>query len=101
MAEIDPHKLLGEALKGWAKGDLPSEPPRRWERFSDVVILPSGAFEQPEWGAEDGLWEVVAEALGAERVARMGEVLLVTPLLCMHSAAVQLASNSSIGLASG
>ena len=74
MAEKDPHKLLGEALRGWVKGDLPSEPPKRWERFSDVVILPSGSFEQPEWGAEDGLWEVVAEALGAERVARMGEV---------------------------
>ena len=74
MAENDPHKLLGEALRDWAKGDLPSEPPRRWERFSDVVILPSGSFEQPEWGAVEGLWEGVAEALGAKRVARMGEV---------------------------
>ena len=76
MAENDPHKLLGEALRNWAKGELPSEPPRRWERFSDVVILPSGSFEQQEWGAVDGLWDVVAGA--KEELCLVAMILLLT-----------------------
>ena len=74
MEREDPHSALERALREWAGGDLPGEPPRRWERFSDVAILPPGSFPGPEWVPDEALWRAIAGALGAERLARMGEV---------------------------
>ena len=74
MARSDPHELLESALRDWVGGPLPEDPPSRWERFADVAILPPGSFADRAWGPGDGLWEAVAGALGADRLARMGEV---------------------------
>jgi len=70
----DPHARLEGLVRGWASGVLPGDLPRKWERFSDVAIIPHDAFKGPDWEADLGLWEAVAEALGAKRLARMGEV---------------------------
>ncbi len=70
----DPHVRLEKAVREWASGGMPGGLPRRWERFSDVAIVPHGSFNEPEWASDEGLWEAVAEALGAKRLARMGEV---------------------------
>ncbi|MED5158766.1 MAG: methyltransferase, partial [Candidatus Thermoplasmatota archaeon] len=47
----------------------------KWERFSDVVLLPDSAFRN-EWGTyvSEKLWGAVAKALKSERVARLGEI---------------------------
>ena len=74
MGADDPHARLERAVRGWASGDPPGDLPRRWERFSDVAIIPHDSFKGPDWEADGGLWEAVAEALGAKRLARMGEV---------------------------
>ena len=74
MGAEDPHARLERAVRGWASGDPPGDLPRRWERFSDVAIIPHDSFKGPDWEADGGLWEAVAEALGAKRLARMGEV---------------------------
>jgi tRNA wybutosine-synthesizing protein 3 len=66
--------MLEEAVKDLYDGDLPGELPRRWERFSDVAIMPHGSFEGDGWSPDETLWEAVAGALGAKRLARMGEV---------------------------
>jgi tRNA wybutosine-synthesizing protein 3 len=66
--------MLEEAVKELYKGRLPGDLPRRWERFSDVAIMPHGSFEGDEWTQDGPLWEAVAGALGAKRLARMGEV---------------------------
>ena len=73
MQERDPHARLDSALRELYGRELPGVVPRRWERFADVAILPSGAFASEEW-AHPGLWPAVALALGAGRLARMGEV---------------------------
>ena len=84
MHRDDPHRRLaesvGEVLReaGMAQEEcraLLGLLPRKWERFSDVVLLPSSAF-RGEWGTHcsDGLWRAVADALNAERVARLGEI---------------------------
>ena len=73
MQERDPHTRLGSSLRELFGGDLPGTIPRRWERFADVAILPSGAFASEGWSHPD-LWSAVALALGADRLARMGEV---------------------------
>ena len=73
MTSRDPHARLEEAVCELFSGTLPGELPRRWERFSDVAIMPHGSFEGPEWLSDD-LWETVASSLGAKRLARMGEV---------------------------
>ena len=66
--------MLEEAIKELYGGSLPGDLPRRWERFSDVAIMPHGSFGGDAWSSEEGLWEAVARALGAKRLARMGEV---------------------------
>jgi len=66
--------MLEEAVKELYDGSLPGVLPRRWERFSDVAIMPHGSFEGDGWTPEEPLWEAVAGALGAKRLARMGEV---------------------------
>ena len=66
--------MLEEAVKGLYGGSLPGEMPRRWERFSDVAIIPHGSFEGDGWPPDEQLWEAVSGALGAKRLARMGEV---------------------------
>ena len=74
MPGRDPHSILEEAIKELYGGSLPGDLPRRWERFSDVAIMPHGSFRGDAWSSEGGLWEAVASALGAKRLARMGEV---------------------------
>ncbi len=74
MSGRDPHSMLEEAVKELYDGSLPGVLPRRWERFSDVAIMPHGSFEGEGWSPDEPLWEAVAGALGAKRLARMGEV---------------------------
>ena len=74
MGRDDPHARLERAVREWASGDIPGSIPKRWERFSDVAIIPCDSFDGPEWEPDEGLWQAVAGALGAKRLARMGEV---------------------------
>ena len=74
MAGRGPHSMLEEAVKELYGGSVPGDLPRRWERFSDVAIMPHGSFQGDAWSSEEGFWEAVARALGAKRLARMGEV---------------------------
>jgi len=96
MTRFDPHSNLEEGLRnlligsGFSKGiPLPSDVPKKWEIFDDVVILPSSAFISKFWDSvsEPSLWICVAKSLGVERVFRKGEVEgptrnpLIEPLL--------------------
>ena len=74
MPGRDPHSMLEETVKELYGGILPGDLPRRWERFSDVAIMPHGSFQGDAWSSDESLWEAVAGALGAKRIARMGEV---------------------------
>ena len=74
MGRDDPHARLERAVSEWSSGDIRGSVPKRWERFSDVAIIPRGSFDGPEWEPDEGLWQAVAGALGAKRLARMGEV---------------------------
>ena len=74
MPGRDPHSILEDAIRELYGGSVPGDLPRRWERFSDVAIMPHGSFQGDAWSSEQGLWEAVARALGAKRLARMGEV---------------------------
>ncbi len=84
MRREDPHRRLAEAVGGLLAEQGASDEeciallellPSKWERFSDVVLLPSSAFRE-EWGeyTSDGLWRAVAGAIGADRVGRVGEI---------------------------
>ena len=69
-----PHRRLEKALTERLGGELPGKIPTKWEKFSDVVILPQNAFCEAEWKVDESLWKIVAESLNAKRIARMGEV---------------------------
>ena len=74
MSKWDPHNRLEEALSARFGGSAPGKIPSKWERFADVAILPRWSFSEDFWGADESLWEAIAEALGAKRLGRMGEV---------------------------
>ena len=74
MSGKGPHSKLEDAVRDLYGGGLPGDLPSRWERFSDVAIIPHGSFEGDGWHPGEPLWEAVAGALGARRLARMGEV---------------------------
>ncbi|XP_058703814.1 tRNA wybutosine-synthesizing protein 2 homolog isoform X3 [Poecile atricapillus] len=65
-------RLLGS---GWSE-QLERDVPHAWQRHGDLVLLSEDSFKGEPWerlGPE--LWETVASALGARRVARRGRVM--------------------------
>jgi hypothetical protein len=46
--------------------------PRKYEWLGDMVVLPAGAFCGEPWEGMGGLWDCIAEALGARRILRAG-----------------------------
>ncbi|NXP49240.1 TYW2 protein, partial [Heliornis fulica] len=65
-------RLLGDT---WSE-KLERDVPRSWQRHGDLVLLSEDSFRSVPWdklGPE--LWETVASALGARRLARQGRVL--------------------------
>ncbi|XP_032993803.1 tRNA wybutosine-synthesizing protein 2 homolog isoform X2 [Lacerta agilis] len=58
----------------WSK-ELERDLPRSWQRHGDLVLFSEESFREPIWGElGQELWEVVAGALGAQRVAKRGRV---------------------------
>ncbi|NXS41863.1 TYW2 protein, partial [Balaeniceps rex] len=65
-------RLLGES---WSE-ELERDVPRAWQRHGDLVLLSEDSFRAPPWEKlGPALWETVASALGARRLARRGRVL--------------------------
>ena len=69
-----PHVRLRAGIEKWAGTSSTGDIPTRWEKFSDVVLLPQNAFTNPEWNPDQELWEIIAEALDVTRIGRIGEV---------------------------
>ncbi|XP_040526991.1 tRNA wybutosine-synthesizing protein 2 homolog isoform X1 [Gallus gallus] len=68
-------RLLVERGESWSE-ELERDVPRTWQRHGDLVLLSEDSFSAALW-AELGpvLWETVAAALGAQRLAKRGRVL--------------------------
>ncbi|XP_064318981.1 tRNA wybutosine-synthesizing protein 2 homolog isoform X2 [Phalacrocorax carbo] len=65
-------RLLGES---WSE-ELERDVPRAWQRHGDLVLLREDSFRAAPWEKLGPvLWETVASALGARRLARRGRVL--------------------------
>ncbi|NWR23334.1 TYW2 protein, partial [Emberiza fucata] len=65
-------RLLGP---GWS-GELERDVPHAWQRHGDLVLLSEDSFRAEPWDRlGSALWETVAAALGARRVARRGRVM--------------------------
>ncbi|NWX20733.1 TYW2 protein, partial [Aegotheles bennettii] len=75
-----PAQALRDALRGllgqsWSK-ELEGDVPRGWQRHGDMVLLSEDSFRAAPWEKlGPALWETVASALGARRLARRGRVL--------------------------
>ncbi len=76
MSGGGPHGRLADSVSSYLGGSPPGPLPKRWERFSDVVLLPSDAFTEGDWSGfrNEGLWRAVAKGLDASRLGQMGEV---------------------------
>uniref|UniRef100_A0A8C3LJJ1 tRNA wybutosine-synthesizing protein 2 homolog n=1 Tax=Chrysolophus pictus TaxID=9089 RepID=A0A8C3LJJ1_CHRPC len=68
-------RLLLEVGESWSE-ELECDVPRTWQRHGDLVLLSEDSFSAVLW-AKLGpvLWETVASALGAQRLAKRGRVL--------------------------
>ncbi|KFU89308.1 tRNA wybutosine-synthesizing protein 2, partial [Chaetura pelagica] len=65
-------QLLGQS---WSE-ELERDVPRAWQRHGDLVLLGGDSFRAETWERlGPALWETVASALGARRLARRGRVL--------------------------
>ncbi|XP_041315158.1 tRNA wybutosine-synthesizing protein 2 homolog isoform X2 [Pyrgilauda ruficollis] len=65
-------RLLGPA---WS-AELERDVPHAWHRHGDLVLLSEDSFRAEPWERlGSALWETVASALGAQRVARRGRVM--------------------------
>ncbi|NXY26318.1 TYW2 protein, partial [Atrichornis clamosus] len=65
-------RLLGGS---WSE-ELERDVPHAWQRHGDLVLLSEDSFKAAPWERLGPvLWETVASALGAQRVARRGRVL--------------------------
>ena len=71
---LSPHARLEKAVIEWGEGAFSGKIPTKWEKFSDVVILPQDAFTEVGLNPDELLWKNVAHALNVKRVARMGEI---------------------------
>ena len=71
-----PHERLYDSVSSFLGKETLPKMPKRWERFSDIAILPSGSFEGEDWDdlISPALWNAVAEGLDVERLGVMGEV---------------------------
>ena len=76
MAGRGPHERLHDSISSFLGKNPPSEIPKKWERFSDIAILPSGSFRDESWEDVVGpdFWKAVAQGLNVERLGVMGEV---------------------------
>ncbi|NWS91948.1 TYW2 protein, partial [Toxostoma redivivum] len=64
--------LLGHS---WSE-ELERDVPHTWQRHGDLVLLSQDSFKAEPWQRlGSALWETVAAALGARRVARRGRVM--------------------------
>ncbi|NXF91544.1 TYW2 protein, partial [Eubucco bourcierii] len=65
-------QLLGE---NWSE-ELERDVPHAWQRHGNLVLLSEDSFRAALWEKlGPALWETVASALGAQRLARQGRVL--------------------------
>ncbi|NXD03908.1 TYW2 protein, partial [Certhia familiaris] len=56
--------------------ELERDVPQAWQRHGDLVLLGEDSFKAAAWARlGSALWETVASALGARRVARRGRVM--------------------------
>uniref|UniRef100_A0A8C5TZ06 tRNA wybutosine-synthesizing protein 2 homolog n=1 Tax=Malurus cyaneus samueli TaxID=2593467 RepID=A0A8C5TZ06_9PASS len=63
-------------LRGSWSEQLERDVPHSWQRHGDLVLLSEDSFRAAPWERlGPALWETVASALGARRVARRGRVM--------------------------
>lgn len=49
--------------------------PKKWEKFSDVLILPNSSFRNIRWNSyREDLWKIISEVLLVNRIGIMGEI---------------------------
>uniref|UniRef100_A0A8C8VPC1 tRNA wybutosine-synthesizing protein 2 homolog n=1 Tax=Pelusios castaneus TaxID=367368 RepID=A0A8C8VPC1_9SAUR len=71
------HKLqhLVSGSGGRWSDELVDDLPRSWQRHGDLILLSENSFRAALWKAfGPAVWEAVASALGARRIARHGRV---------------------------
>ncbi|XP_027543013.1 tRNA wybutosine-synthesizing protein 2 homolog isoform X2 [Neopelma chrysocephalum] len=67
---------LRQLLGGSWSEELERDVPHAWQRHGDLVLLSEDSFRAAPWESLGPvLWETVASALGARRIARRGRVL--------------------------
>ncbi|XP_054446446.1 tRNA wybutosine-synthesizing protein 2 homolog [Pteronotus mesoamericanus] len=77
-----PARRLGLEVRRWveARGvtwsaELEADLPRSWQRHGNLLLLSEDSFQAKQWeNLEPELWEIVASALGVQRLAKQGRI---------------------------
>lgn len=71
---LEVSRWLGGRGVAWS-AELEADLPRSWQRHGDLVLLGEDCFRAKQWESlQPELWETVASALGAQRLAKRGRV---------------------------
>lgn len=77
-----PAQRLCLEVSRWVEGrgvtwsaELEADLPRSWQRHGNLLLLSESCFQAKQWkNLEPELWEIVASALGVQRLAKRGRV---------------------------
>lgn len=77
-----PAQRLRLEVSRWVEGrgvtwsaELEADLPRSWQRHGNLLLLSENCFQAKQWkNLEPELWEIVAAALGVQRLAKRGRV---------------------------
>ncbi|XP_066235552.1 tRNA wybutosine-synthesizing protein 2 homolog [Saccopteryx leptura] len=77
-----PAQRLCLEVSRWVEGrgvtwsaELEADLPRSWQRHGNLLLLSEVCFQDKQWkNLEPELWEIVASALGVQRLAKRGRV---------------------------
>ncbi|KAM5281365.1 tRNA wybutosine-synthesizing protein 2 homolog [Ctenodactylus gundi] len=78
-----PAQKLCLEVRRWVEGrgmtwsaEMEDDLPRSWQRHGNLLLLSEDSFQAKQWeNLEPELWEIVASALGVQRLAKRGRVL--------------------------
>ncbi len=75
----NPHEKLRNVIiknTGYESDVITDNIPKKWEKFSDVILFNEGSFSGEKWNPfiKQEFWKDIAEALGVKRIGIKGEI---------------------------
>lgn len=68
--------LIAKGISNTELKEFEDDIPNKWEKFSDVILLPNSSFKNTRWSIyRNDLWGIISEALMVKRIGINGEII--------------------------